>query len=504
MLKFRYELLISLFLLLSLLSVRKAQAQGPGLFVDLCRFQDTRTGDPFVQIYTAVAGQTIHFEPVGEAGYQSKVFITVSLDRLQGDDTVAVDSDRYLLQLPPDRLLADTTQDAKRQANLFYQQQVRLRPGNYLLRVTAQDSLAAQPREVTAINEFRMDQLQPGEFAFSDVKWVAGRLPRQSGRTLSGWDNLLPMVTNSTFFNEDTLEFYQQIYHAASLFEEKFYIRSVIYQGDNRLFNYETQPEVRHIHNVPVNAYKQAIYIGNLSSNIYHLQVELLNDRNRPVRIFRKKFYVYNSRREADFEQSIDTNSSETDMFNAYAEGQLDYYIRTLIYKATMQEQNFMVALENYQQKKNFLYSFFERRLDMNPGQTVQSMWNGHLLNLKYVNQRFDAAGLEGWQTDRGRVWLTYGAPNDVERFPYESSLVPYEIWRYNRLESQTNVVFVFYEADRATEAYPLLHSTRYGELNNPRWREQLRATNAGRLPGNVDFERRPGSAIDPRLDIKD
>lgn len=478
-------------------------AQGPGLFVDLCRFQDTQTGDPMVQIYTAVAGQTITFEEVGENRYQCRVHVRMVLERITEEDTVQIDGDSFNLVLPQERLLPDTTMEARQNANLFYQHQLRLEPGRYRLVVFAVDSFASKPVMVTAINEFWMERLAPNEFAFSDVKWVAGQMPR-SGRTRSGRDDLIPMVTNSTFFNEDTLEFYQEIYNAASVFDERFLIRAVIFQGENRLYNYETQPEPRNIYSIPINAFKQAIYIGNLSSNIYHLQIELINERNRTVQTYRKKFYVYNSRRDADFEQSIAIRKSETDMFNSYRDQDLDMLIQTLMYKATTQEQNFMVALENPQQKRNFLYSFFERRLDMNPGQTVQSMWNGHLTTLKYVNQHFGAAGMQGWQTDRGRVWLTYGPPNDVERFPFESGLVPYEIWRYNRLESQTNVVFIFYESDRATGAYPLLHSTRYGELNNPRWQEQLRAGSGGRLPGNVDYERRPGSAIDSRLDIKD
>ncbi len=487
--------------LLSVVSLL-GQSKGPGLFVDICRFQVTGSGDPFVQVYTAVAGPSIYFVEEGENRFQGEIMISLRLSELVEGDTLTVESDSYSLKLPTERMLPDTTMQSRLKGTLLNVQQRRLDPGTYLLEVSAVDNHAPTPVEVRAINEFTMEKLGASEFAFSDVKWVAGKIPRED-RRIWGRDDLIPLVTNNTFFNEDTLEFYQEIYNAGAVFEDKFYIRSVIYQGNNRLYNYETQATPREVRDLGINAFKKAIYIGNLSSNIYHLQVELLNARNRPVKIFRKKFYVYNSRREAEFEQSVAISNPDTDMFNQYSEEELDHYIRTLTYRATTQEQNFINALANYQQKKNYLYSFFSRRLDMNPGQTVQSMWNGHLAMVNYANQRFKATGVQGWQTDRGRVWLTYGAPSDVERYPYESGLVPYEVWRYNRLESQTNVVFIFADADRATGGYPLLHSTRYGEVNNPRWQEQLRAINGGRSAGNVDFERPVGSTLDPKLDIK-
>jgi GWxTD domain-containing protein len=483
------------------LSQAYAQTQPLGLYVDISRLQSSRTG-PYVEIYTAIAGQTLHFEEAGQGGFQARVNLSFLLSRIEGTDTVKVKSKSYTLDTPSGESLSDTSLRSRQAATLLKVLTFPLPAGRYRLEVMAIDSNATTLRPTLAIHEFRLDALRPNEFAFSDIKWVAGIMPREGNSTRWGRDDLIPLVTNSTFYNQETLEFYQEIYHASAVFQEKFYIRSVIYQGDRRLMNYETEPEIRAIRSGPYNAFKQSIPIGNLSSNTYQLQVELLNEKGRPVKVYRKKFFVYNSRREAEFEQSVDIRNPDTDMFNPYSEAQLDYYIRTLVYRATDQERNFITALKNYQQKKNFLYSFFERRLEQNPRQTVQSMWNGHLTALNYVNQRFGAVGVDGWQTDRGRVWITYGPPNDIERFPSEPGKVPYEIWRYNRLESQANVAFIFYDPDRATGAYPLLHSTRYGELNNPRWREQLRAINAGRIPANLDYERRPGSPVDPKLDI--
>ncbi|MCB0846455.1 MAG: GWxTD domain-containing protein, partial [Bacteroidetes bacterium] len=133
------------------------------------------------------------------------------------------------------------------------------------------------------------------------------------------------------------------------------------------------------------------------------------------------------------------------------------------------------------------------------PSQEVSALWNGHLLALDYVNQQYKSTFREGWQTDRGRVFLKYGIPQDVERFPAEANLIPYEIWRYNRLGAQTNVIFIFFDQDLSSNEYVLLHSTKYGEVNNPRWREQLR--NKGLTPGSVDYEQ--FDPLNNRIDSK-
>jgi GWxTD domain-containing protein len=484
-----------------------AQPSGPALYVDLCRFADTRSGDPFVQIYLAVAGQSLHFREVGDQRFQARVNISLLLQQVDGEDTLNVDSDSYILELPDDRLLPDTTLESRSQANLLNIHQLRLEPGTYLLQAQAVDSNASTPATTLAVSEFNMESLPDHSLTFSDIKWVAGRMPGRSDRRVVGRDDLIPVVTNSTFFNEDTLQLYQEIYHTDAVFGEagRFWIRCVLYQNDHRLYAYETRPQGREVRSTPINAYKEAIYIGNLSSNTYHLQVELLNDRNVPVRIYRKRFFVYNSRRDAAFEQSVALSNPETDMFNQYTEEELDYHIQTLMYDATDQEQNFVRALETYRQKKNFLFSYLDKRKDTQEGKTVQAMWNGHLWNLAYVNQHFEGSGLEGWQTDRGRVWLTYGPPNDIERYPHESNLLPYEVWRYNRIASQNNVVFIFFDPDLATNHYPLLHSTKYGEVNNPRWRDQIYSNTQGDTPSTLDYEDAQRSTLpDTKLIIND
>ena len=65
-----------------------------------------------------------------------------------------------------------------------------------------------------------------------------------------------------------------------------------------------------------------------------------------------------------------------------------------------------------------------------------------------------------------GRVYIQYGAPDDIERDASGGLTKPYEIWQYGRYE------FVFQDRN-ALGHYELVHSDYPGELNNPMWRQQ-------------------------------
>ncbi len=79
--------------------------------------------------------------------------------------------------------------------------------------------------------------------------------------------------------------------------------------------------------------------------------------------------------------------------------------------------------------------------------------------------------GKEGWKTDRGRVYIMYGEPNEIERYPNQTQTRPYEIWSYYDLEG--GVRFVFGDITGFAD-YQLLHSTKRGELRDQYWERRI------------------------------
>jgi len=85
-----------------------------------------------------------------------------------------------------------------------------------------------------------------------------------------------------------------------------------------------------------------------------------------------------------------------------------------------------------------------------------------------YANQEFSTNTKEGWLTDRGRVLLIYGKPQQIDREPATSDAKAYQIWYYYELEGGVEFVFV---DRRDMGEYQLVHSTKRNEINDYEWK---------------------------------
>jgi hypothetical protein len=90
-----------------------------------------------------------------------------------------------------------------------------------------------------------------------------------------------------------------------------------------------------------------------------------------------------------------------------------------------------------------------------------------YMARVAYVNSAYSMLAREGYRTDRGRVYIVYGAPDDYERHPNEPDMKPYEIWSYNNI--QGGVLFVFVQRNQGGD-FELVHSTHRNELHDEDW----------------------------------
>ncbi|MFH2057257.1 MAG: GWxTD domain-containing protein [bacterium] len=90
---------------------------------------------------------------------------------------------------------------------------------------------------------------------------------------------------------------------------------------------------------------------------------------------------------------------------------------------------------------------------DPTPGSAQNELRDEYYRRIRYANQYFHAINREGWQTDRGMVYIKYGEPDQVDRHPFELERKPYQIWYYY---SQRRT-FVF-EDSRGDGDYQLLY----------------------------------------------
>ncbi|NOQ21073.1 MAG: GWxTD domain-containing protein [Candidatus Aegiribacteria sp.] len=91
-------------------------------------------------------------------------------------------------------------------------------------------------------------------------------------------------------------------------------------------------------------------------------------------------------------------------------------------------------------------------------------------------SSRYASVQRESWRTDRGRVYVIYGPPDDIESVLFRGGQVPYEIWYYYEGGNES---FVF--ADRSgTGDYEQVYSSVEGEVSYTNWEDMIAPVSAG------------------------
>jgi len=73
--------------------------------------------------------------------------------------------------------------------------------------------------------------------------------------------------------------------------------------------------------------------------------------------------------------------------------------------------------------------------------------------------QNFKSVSIEGYRTDRGRVYLQYGQPNVISEQYFEPAAYPYEIWHYYQLGDQRDKNLYSIHMIWVTNDFQLIHS---------------------------------------------
>jgi GWxTD domain-containing protein len=117
-----------------------------------------------------------------------------------------------------------------------------------------------------------------------------------------------------------------------------------------------------------------------------------------------------------------------------------------VIYIISDEERKAFKQLSNDEERDQFIEAFWQRR-DPTPDTEENEFKDEHYRRIEYANEHF-AAGIPGWKSDRGRIYIMYGPPDENDSHPSggtyerpteegggETSTFPFEDWRYRYLE---------------------------------------------------------------------
>jgi GWxTD domain-containing protein len=117
-----------------------------------------------------------------------------------------------------------------------------------------------------------------------------------------------------------------------------------------------------------------------------------------------------------------------------------------VVWIITDEERAAFKQLSNDEERDNFIENFWQRR-DPTPDTEENEYKEEHYQRIAYANEHF-AAGVPGWRTDRGRMYIVFGKPDEIDSHPSggsyerpmeegggETSTYPFEDWRYRYID---------------------------------------------------------------------
>jgi len=297
----------------------------------------------------------------------------------------------------------------------------------------------------------------------------------------SGFD-ILPYVPAGRFiFNEEIKEikFYTEIYNTDKVLGEDSAFAYSYYLATQDGFQISQYTRFEKSKGKFAEPVLSGFEISNLPTGSYQLVLKVYNKKGEVLAEDHVPFERFNPVADLDMEevQELVVTSTFVDLYT-----EMDSLIKDIecLYPiASMHERGYsdkVVRSGDFELMKRFFYGFWINRNAFEP----EKAWVSYEEQVAMVDRLFATRIQKGWQTDRGRIYLMYGAPNDQEVRPNEPSSYPYEIWQYYDIPklNQRNIIFVFANRDLSTNDYMILHSNAQGEINNPRWQTDLMKRN--------------------------
>lgn len=213
--------------------------------------------------------------------------------------------------------------------------------------------------------------------------------------------------------------------------------------------------------------------IDQLPAGKYVLVVQLLDMNGRTVATKTHTF-----RRTHPFLNVTTIRNEKIELDNSFVkqltDDEVKYYLEGLIPQLSSSEQRELqevLGTKNPMFNRQFLFCYWLRQNELNP----EAPFEVYKKLLATLEEDFGSGFRPGYLTDRGYIYLKYGAPDDIVERNSEPVCPPYHIWTYNTLDNaQHYVKFLFYNPSLAPNDFVLLHSTARGEIHNNQWKRVL------------------------------
>ena len=142
------------------------------------------------------------------------------------------------------------------------------------------------------------------------------------------------------------------------------------------------------------------------------------------------------------------TQSSPTEEFPPKHQKWLE---EEVVYIITPLEKDIFLQLESDRERAIFIEAFWNHR-DPTATTAENEFKDNHYDRIRYADHNFGrSAPKQGWQTDRGRIYILLGKPNDIEKFFSEPGIYNTEVWFYQGMAEYglpSDFYLIFFQRD--------------------------------------------------------
>lgn len=399
---------------------------------------------------------------------ENKTVAEIQITQLFSQEDEIIRYDKYVLESPE---VIDSLVE-----NFHDIQRFSLEPGEYTYELEIKDihstseaiSVKKQVQIVDKANKVSVSDITPAE----NVKTSDSEKTTIFSRM--GYE-IVPMSSNYYPTELEWMPYYVEIYNTDEYYDDSIYVVEQKIVGVDNGFDLEKYTRYFRYDPQGIQPIAKAIDISMLPTGAYNLEINVLN-RDKDVMATQEFSFDRNNTQEINelayenitldpaFEESIPMDST-------------GYYVASLIPISRSGEVKNIIKLlkeKDNEKNKKYLQAFWKESSPKSPYEG----WMKYKTQVQQAEKLFATNYQVGFETDRGRVYLQYGPPNQLTERPSSPSEYPYEIWQYDKIGRFSNRRFVFYSPMNLTNDYRLLHSDMVGELQNHRWKYALNRRN--------------------------
>jgi GWxTD domain-containing protein len=422
---------------------------------------------PYIETYFTFIGNSIKYQSLN-----GKFSGCVEITMLLKQGTIVKQFQKFNVNSPQ---LTDTLN----KTDFIFVHRFSIDPGVYDLEIIVRDTLNKTKKGENHYYDILNIHPLGEDVLFSGVEYLEKIEPTTTENMLSksGYD-LKPFISDYFPPEINKLQAYTEIYNTTKLLpanEDYLLLYFISKITKNEPFDtYSVSKKIKTGNIIPVFA---SFDISQLPSGNYDLVVEFVNKENKIVSSQKVFFQRNNPKADTKWDKMTSLTLKGT-FINAYNNtDSLNDFIKCLFPIANPNEWDkakAIIATKDPKEMKQYIVTFWQNRNSLEP----EAEWNKYNEKVDYVNKLYGSKVKKGYATDRGRVYLQYGAPDQVTESKHEPTAYPYEMWQYYVIGNQRNKHFVFYNPTLVGNDYTLLHSDARGEVYDPNWERRLSSRN--------------------------